>query len=83
MLGSKVWTFESPKMGTFYIFGPLKAYTYEPNINQKNKAIVIFKSFRPHVVHVYKQSMHITRVKPLLAATPDWSRRLMYRQNVT
>ena len=31
---------------------------------KSNKTIIISKSFRPHVVHVYKQSMHITRVKP-------------------
>ena len=30
MLGSKVWTVEGP---TFYIFEPLKAHTYEPNIS--------------------------------------------------
>ena len=30
----------------------------------ENKIIVISKSFHPHVVHVYKQSMHIIRVKP-------------------
>ena len=29
-----------------------------------NKTTVISKSFRPHVVHVYKQSMHIIRVNP-------------------
>ena len=28
-----------------------------------NKTIVISKSFRPHVVDVYKQSMHTIRVK--------------------
>ena len=33
MLDSKVWTVEIPQMGTFYIFEPLKAHTYEPNIS--------------------------------------------------
>ena len=33
MLDSKVWTFERPNAWTFYIFEPLKANTYEPNIS--------------------------------------------------
>ena len=33
MLQSKVWAVERPKMGSFYIFEPLKVHTYEPNIN--------------------------------------------------
>ena len=32
MKGSKVWTFERPRMWTIYIFEPLKAHSYEPNI---------------------------------------------------
>ena len=33
MKGSKVWTFERPKMRTFYTFEPLNAHTYEQNIS--------------------------------------------------
>ena len=33
MKGSKGWTLERPKVWTFYIFEPLKAHTYEPNIS--------------------------------------------------
>ena len=33
MLDSKVWNIVRPKMRTFYIFEPLKAHTYEPNIS--------------------------------------------------
>ena len=33
MLGSKVWTVGRPKMWTFYIFEPLKAYTNGLNIS--------------------------------------------------
>ena len=35
----------------------------------KNKTIVISKSFCLHVVHVYKQSMHIIRVNPFSCHT--------------
>ena len=30
----------------------------------RTRQFVISKAFRPHVVHVYKQSMHMIRVKP-------------------
>ena len=33
MVDWKLWTGERPKMWTFYIFEPLKAHTYEPNIS--------------------------------------------------
>ena len=33
MKSSKAWTFERPKMWTFYIFESLKAHIYETNIS--------------------------------------------------
>ena len=35
----------------------------------RNKTIIISKSFHPHIVHVYKQSMHIIRVEPSFCHT--------------
>ena len=41
MKRSKVWTFKKPKMWTFYIFEPLKAHIYEPNISVIRLMLII------------------------------------------